>query len=237
MSEHSLAARIEQLEADNARLRHLLARQDVGMELRHQVRNTLATVRAVIRRSAEIDGTVDDYAAHLEGRLDAILRVQGTMTRGAIEGADLYGLLSSELLACLAQDGKQVRIEGPRLHLQPKAAEPLCLAFHELATNSVKFGVLGVPDGHIDVIWGVIDAGGPSPTLEFTWVESGGPAIEAAPPRRGFGTEQLELMLSYQLGAKTDLTFDPEGLRCRIRLPLSPDIGSLLPTPRHEGDD
>ncbi len=236
MSEPHSTAQIEQLEADNARLRRLLAGQGVGAELRHQVRNTLGTVRALIRRSAEIDGTVDDYAAHLEGRLDAVLRVQSTLTRGSIAGADLYSLLSSELLACLAQEGKQVRIEGPDVHLQPKAAEPLSLAFHELATNSVKFGALGVPDGRIEVNWRVLDASSTLPTLAFTWKESGGPAIAIQPGRRGFGTELLERMLNYQLGTETDLTFASEGLHCRIRLPLSPDIGSLVPTPRHESD-
>ncbi len=37
--------------------------------------------------------------------------------------------------------------------LRPEATQALGLAFHELATNAVKYGALSVPDGQIDIAW------------------------------------------------------------------------------------
>ena len=39
------------------------------------------------------------------------------------------------------------RIEGERLQLRPKAVLALSLAFHELATNAVKYGALSNDSG------------------------------------------------------------------------------------------
>jgi two-component system, chemotaxis family, CheB/CheR fusion protein len=50
-------------------------------ELQHRVRNTLGVVRSIARRSAESSSTVDEYASHLDGRLNAFARTQALVTR------------------------------------------------------------------------------------------------------------------------------------------------------------
>ena len=89
------------------------------------------------------------------------------------------------------------------------------LALHELATNSVKFGALTVPQGHIEVSWAV----SPTRTLTLTWAESGRSGSPSS--FRGFGMEAIEGMLPYQLKAESKLEFLSEGLRCTIALPLA----------------
>lgn len=225
MAHQPLSTRLDQLEADNARLRRLLDRRDVGAELRHQTRNTLSSVRALIRRSAETAQSVEDYAAHLEGRLDVILRVQA-MVMHHRAGIDLYLLLAGELRVLAADEDRQVRPSGPRVALQPKAAQTLALAFHELATNAMKFGALAQAGGSIDVTWRVVAGEGGVPVLALTWQEGGVTIARAAPIRRGFGREVLDAMLCYELKAETTLDFAATGLRCDIRLPLRPEIGT-----------
>jgi two-component sensor histidine kinase len=61
------------------------------------VRNTLAVVRSIARRTAATSDTVEDYAMHLEGRLDAFARVQGALTRNPSSGVDLTVLVADEL--------------------------------------------------------------------------------------------------------------------------------------------
>ena len=50
-------------------------------EFQHRVRNTLAVVRAIARRTADSSSTVDEFASHLDGRLNAFARTQALVTR------------------------------------------------------------------------------------------------------------------------------------------------------------
>jgi two-component system CheB/CheR fusion protein len=196
-------------------------------ELQHRVRNTLAVVRSIARRTAATSETVEDYAMHLEGRIDAFARVQAAVTRNPIGGIDLESLVAAELLAYGAHEGKQVvSIKGPNTSLQPKAAETLGLAIHELATNAVKHGALSAERGRVEVAWRFGEADGEA-RLVFDWNETGVKLSTNGPRRQGFGTELLERTLAYELGAVTKLAFEPRGLRCTISLPVTERIVTL----------
>jgi two-component system CheB/CheR fusion protein len=194
------------------RQRQLLA------ELQHRVRNTLGVVRTIARRSAQTSSTVDEYASHLDGRLNAFARTQALVTRDPESGVDLEFLVAEELVAYNVRDGEQVRISGPAIRLQPKPAETFALAIHELATNAVKYGALSQPSGHLDIVWRVEHA---SPAeLVFEWREMDGPTV-SAPQRQGFGTEMLERTLAFEFKARTSLAFNASGVQCTIRIPLN----------------
>jgi two-component system CheB/CheR fusion protein len=162
---------------------------------------------------------VDEYAMHLDGRLNALARVQAAVARDPTAGVSLESLVAEELLGYGAHEGAQVSIAGPPVRLQPKAAENLGMAVHELATNAVKYGALARPDGRIDVNW-AFQPDGSDRRLVFEWDEHGAPPSDG-PKRRGFGTELLERTLNYELSAETALDFGADGLRCRILLPVS----------------
>jgi PAS domain S-box-containing protein len=204
----------EALRASESRARLLLG------ELQHRVRNTLAVIRSITRRTAETSQTVEDYAMHLDGRINAFARVQTAVARDPMAGLDLTDLVADELLTYVAHDGEQVRIAGPAVRLKPKAAETFGLAVHELATNAVKHGALAVPQGRIRISWRVQNGSDP-PQLVFEWKESGVLNRAAKRKQRGFGTDLLERTLSYELKAKTVQTFEPDGLRCTIELPMT----------------
>lgn len=221
MTQDAQDARIAELEAENRRLRRFLDDKGLPAEQRHQMRNTLAMLRAIIRRSAETSDSVESYAAHLDGRLDAISRVLGALLRNLPDGVSLHGLVADELLAHLAREGEQVTIAGPGLQLRSGAAEIVALAIHELAVNAIEHGALTVPHGRIAVTWRVAPAGA-GQRLTFVWKEEGLETLPAAPPRRGFGSEVLERSLRYELKAETALAYEPDGLRCTIDLPMMP---------------
>ncbi|WP_414472493.1 PAS domain S-box protein [Microvirga sp. M2] len=204
----------EALKASERHTKFLLA------ELQHRVRNTLGVIRSIARRTAATSGTAEDFAMHLEGRIDAFARVQAAVTRDPEAGLDLEMLVADELRAVAAHEGEQVkRISGPRTRLQPKAAETLALAIHELATNAVKYGALAASQGRIEVVW-IIDSSGGQSRLVFQWIETGVPLANDQPRRRGFGTELIERTLGYELGGDAKLDFTPNGLRCTIVLPM-----------------
>jgi two-component sensor histidine kinase len=210
--------RIKELEQENARLRRLLDGQNMPASLRHQVRNSLGLMRAILRRSAETSASIAEFAAHVEGRFDALLRVQTLLINAADSGVPLHSLLADELMAHVIHEGDQATIEGPPVGLGPKSAQLLGLAFHELATNAVKFGAMTTPTGRISVSWTVSEES--QPILTLTWSETGLATPSATPTFRGFGLEALEKMLNFELKADSALEFRPAGLRCIIRLPL-----------------
>ncbi|WOH78372.1 CheR family methyltransferase [Bradyrhizobium sp. BEA-2-5] len=189
-------------------------------ELQHRVRNTLGVVRSIARRSAETSASVEEYASHLDGRLNAFARTQALVTRDPEGGVDLEYLVVEELLAYNAKEDEQLKVKGPRIRLQPKAAETFALAIHELATNALKYGALGQTAGRIDVSWRIDDAAEPR-QLVFDWHERSGPAV-TPPRRRGFGSDLLERTLAFEFKGKTTLEFNPSGLRCTIAIPMSP---------------
>ena len=137
-------------------------------ELQHRVRNTLAVIRAIARRTAENTTTAEDMLAHFQGRLDAFSRVQAALIRSPDATVDLASLIDDELVAHAAREGETITVDGPDVVLEPKTAERLSLAIHELTTNAVKHGALMNGGGRIDVRWTSAND-----RLALSWTESG----------------------------------------------------------------
>ncbi|EIM27155.1 CheR family methyltransferase [Microvirga lotononidis] len=208
-------------------------------ELQHRVRNTLAIVRSITRRTAANSSTVDDYAMHLEGRIEAFARTQTMATRSADSVIDLEELVRDELLAHAVRDDEKAHVDGPPVRLRTAVAEKLGLAIHELATNAVKYGALAESGGHIDVTW-IIEGVDGERMLRLEWRETEVHVASAAPRRRGFGTELIERTLPYEIDAKTVLEFSPGGVRCVIEFPLNQRtalLSHVQPSDGSEEDD
>jgi two-component sensor histidine kinase len=87
----------------------------------------------------------------------------------------------------------------------------------------VKYGALTQPDGKLKIRWN-IEADEAERQVVFEWTESGVKMLDDGPPkRRGYGSELIERALPYQLRAKTDLQFGPDGVRCAIVAPVRGD--------------
>jgi two-component sensor histidine kinase len=197
--------------------RQLLDQRRMSTELQHRLRNNLALMRSIMRRSIETAASAELFALHLEGRIGALSRTQAGVTAAGSIGLDLEELIRTELIANAVPEGRCV-VRGPAVRLHASGAESLGLAIHELATNSLKFGALTAPDGQLAISW---DVTGDTPAaLHLSWIESGITIVSAAPRRRGFGQELIECTLPYQLGARTRLTFSAGGLECEMDIPL-----------------
>jgi two-component sensor histidine kinase len=192
-------------------------------ELQHRVRNALAVIRSIVRRTAETSETVEDFASHLDGRIGALSRVQLVVARDPWAGFDLAELLYEELRACAAREGEQFSLRGPKVRLGPKAAENIGLAIHELATNAVKHGAFTAACGRIDVWWSKEQRNGED-WLFLNWKESGMAGLAVEQRREGFGTILLQQTLQYDLDAEVTRAFEPSGFRCEIAFPLTRNV-------------
>jgi len=220
---HGRVQRIGGIDRDITELKASLEHQrTLLVELQHRVRNTLAVIRSIVRRTAESSETIDDFASHLDGRIGAFSRVQVALTRDPLAGFDLAALIGEELRACATREGKQFTLRGPAVRLKPKVAESIGLAVHELATNAVKHGAFTVVGGRIEVVWCRQEKDG-KPWLSLDWTESGMLGRPVAQFREGFGTMLLRQTLQYDVGATVISAFEPDGFRCNIAFPLPAD--------------
>ena len=187
-------------------------------DFQRQVRGLLAMVRSIVRRMVETSACIEEYAAHLEGRLGAVARVHGFLLRAPNAGVDLEELVRAEFLAQSVPD-EHLQVGGPRVMLGAKEAETVGLTLHELATNSVKFGALGHLGDKLSVRWRLE---GPRRTrVVLDWLERGKRVLRAN-HRKGFGFEVIELLFPYELGGSSSVVVEPEGLRCSLTFPVPP---------------
>jgi PAS domain S-box-containing protein len=191
----------------------------LARELDHRVKNVLAVVQAIASQTVRASGSLEGFAEAFEGRLGALARAHGLLTSTGWAGADLRGLAEQTLEPYL--DGAaEVAVGGPSLALPPRRAVAVAMVLHELATNAAKHGALSVPGGRVAVGWEVGEGEGGARRVRLAWEEAGGPAVGAAPGRKGFGTALIEQSLRYDLEGAGGLRFEPDGLRCELSFPL-----------------
>jgi signal transduction histidine kinase len=225
-SARELLARVEshltmallRVEGEQA-LRESEQRQSLlASELRHRVRNIISIIRTISSQTARSAESVEEYSELMDGRLMALARTLGLLTRDGSAGVDVADVVRDEISA-QAHAG-DYQIDGPRVVISAKAAEVLGLAVHELATNSLKYGALSGNGGCVSASWQVMPRDGES-WLSFDWSEKRAQALQkTASYRRGFGTELIERRIPYELGGEGHLTIDGCGARCHIEFPL-----------------
>jgi two-component sensor histidine kinase len=71
----------------------------------------------------------------------------------------------------------------------------------------MKYGSLSVLEGRV-----AIETRTTRGTLHLKWQEAGGPRVEQAPTREGFGTKLSQLSIVQQLGGSISREWRPEGL-------------------------
>jgi PAS domain S-box-containing protein len=206
-------------------------------ELNHRVKNTLATVQALATQTARGAPDANAFRQVFESRLMALSQAHDQLTLRHWQSADLHDIIAAGTGPYFSAGEGRVAVQGQELTLRPRAALTLAMTFHELTTNAAKYGALSTPAGRIAIRWETVQADGGRPALQLEWHERGGPPV-TAPTRRGFGTKFIVGSIGAELGGTADLTYAPEGLHCRINIPLrtliedvagdaAPDAGAL----------
>jgi two-component sensor histidine kinase len=185
-------------------------------ELNHRVKNTLATVQAILGQTLKSSSTLD-FAEDLQARIQGLAKTHEVLTQAEWVGANLRDLLRTELAP---YGDSHFDLEGPDLTLSPKAALALGMVFHELATNAAKYGPLTFDGGKVAVHWRIENAE-PRPNLALDWIKSGGPNV-TIPAREGFGSRLIERSLKGELGGDAILNYRDEGFQCSLKAPLEP---------------
>jgi two-component sensor histidine kinase len=211
----AIAERDEKLEAS----RQLEQRQSLLVrELHHRVKNTLATVQALVGATRRSTGSFGAFYRSFSNRITSLAKTHTLLTEDYWQTAPLREIALNELKPFAESRQPRFMLIGPPVELSADLAVPVGMALHELTTNAICHGALSVPGGHVEVRWSV-DEGEGVRKLHLEWRERGGPPV-GEPQHQGFGTTLLQRVLPMQCKADVEVQYDPEGLRFRMDAPL-----------------
>ncbi|CCV05708.1 Sensor histidine kinase of two-component [Mesorhizobium metallidurans STM 2683] len=185
-------------------------------EVNHRVKNQYSVILSMIRETNKRSETPKQFESQVRERIMALSR-----SHDLLVSADWKGATVCDLLTAQAQPFPRCEVidmSGPSLVLSPNAVQYLGIAFHELATNSAKHGVLSGDDGQISVIWKTTGSG-PSQLFHLTWTETDGPQVQTT-GQRGFGTVVLKQVAPAAVGGKGTLVCGPDGITWSLEAPL-----------------
>jgi PAS domain S-box-containing protein len=188
-------------------------------ELNHRVKNTLSTVQSIVWQALRKASVPETVRESIESRLFALSRSHDLLTRENWQSAGLLDLIKEALEPFGVANGRKERflITGDNIRLPPKATLALGIAFHELATNAVKYGAFSNEAGSILIAWTI------GPTLKgnrliLQWEEKDGPPV-TPPFRKGFGSRVIERGLGHELQGTVNLDYRADGVVCTINIP------------------
>ena len=188
-------------------------------ELNHRVKNTLATVQSIVWQALRSGSDPKVIRESIESRLFALSRSHDLLTRENWEGAGLLDLVNEAMEPFGVANGRTERlvITGKNIRLPPNVTLALGIAFHELATNAVKYGAFSNEAGSILLAW-TIEPRPEGDRLILCWQEKDGPPV-TPPTRKGFGSRVIERGLPHELQGTVSLDYRGDGMVCTINIP------------------
>lgn len=206
---------------DITQQKHARAQQDVLLrEINHRIKNLFSVTSGLISLSARSATSVEDFAADLSARLQALARAHDLtlpdLTKnGSQDATTTVATLMRAIMAPHEHpDASRVSITGSDAPLAGNALTSLALLLHELTTNAAKYGALSSPHGRL-----TIDIEAIEEFLHMKWDERGPSLSVEAPVRQGFGTI-LENAALRGLGGTLSRDWRPVGLSLSLQIPL-----------------
>jgi PAS domain S-box-containing protein len=204
----------------------------LAREVDHRARNALALVQSIVRLTRA--DNIQSYIAAVDGRIAALARAHTLLAQSRWQGADLTRLVDEEAAAYRGGDTQRITASGPDVSLEPRTAQTLALALHELSTNAAKYGALSVLSGRVELTWDLQPQ-----SLVVRWFENGGPPV-APPASPGFGIKVISASVERQLEGEAKFEWHREGLHCSLTVPRGDEIEPMGRRPARErrpGDD
>jgi len=189
----------------------------LSQELSHRIKNIFAVIGGLVSLSSRNHPDAEKFARELYGRILSLGRahayVGGHGARSDLSAhRSLKGLLAEILTPYREAEVDRVTIHGDDIAIDERSATPLALVFHELATNSAKYGAIGNAVGTVNI---ELEAGDP---VCLRWIERG---ISGAASNRtsGFGSRLIDMSITRQLGGTYETRWGANELAVTIAVP------------------
>ncbi|RWC25522.1 sensor histidine kinase [Mesorhizobium sp.] len=203
-------------------------------EVNHRVKNQFAVILSMVRETSKRSTDPHEFEALIRSRIMALSRSHDLLVNSEWAGASLFDLAQEQLKPFGHEE--QVSLSGPLLTLQPNAVQNLGMAFHELGTNSSKYGALASDAGRLEITWQIVDGVSGKREIHLVWdetmpVRAGEPEDEGT--RKGFGTVVLQRVTPQSLNGSAVLKRSPGHLNWSLTAPLDsivvPQLGADIP--------
>lgn len=197
-------------------------------EVNHRTKNQFAVILAIIRETRKRSSTPEEFEQKVSERIMALSTSHDLLVSAEWSGATLFDLAQEHLRPFGHED--KVTLTGPLLTLNPNSVQYIGMAFHELATNSAKYGALSCEFGRAAVTWQVTDPVGEERRFEIEWDETFSTGAMETPPERrgGFGTVVLQRVAPQAVGGTSALERTPGHVRWALSAPLSAIVVSSV---------
>lgn len=213
--------------------RALTDREFLLQEMKHRIKNMIARVLAMSRQTARASESLPEFTQSFTARLQAMAASQDLLARTAWRSADLKALLVQELAQLFGDELKEGKLTGPAIQLNEVAAQAFGLAFHELATNALKYGSARFDTGVLEISWRVEANASGEKELVFCWRERGDEPLasqdsDGLAKKGGFGTKLLDATMRGELGGSITTVPNEYGIDVTITVPcarVSPQRG------------
>ncbi len=184
----------------------------VAQELRHRLKNAVTVIGAIASQSWPKGVEHREGLMCFKGRLRALGSVADLMFDKETDTGPLQALVTSVTAPYRSDEHDPITITGSPELLSRGLSSSIAMAVHELCTNAIKHGALSRHEGTVEISWARAADG----SLTIDWIERWGPTV-IKPASTGFGLKLLtDGLFTYPNSAKLD--FDPDGLKCRIKI-------------------
>ena len=183
-------------------------------EMKHRIKNSLATVQALATQTLHT-ASAEEKKAFI-ARLRALADAHDLLTAETWDNIPLRSVVDRALEAFQEEHRERILTEGPdAILLGANRALLLAMALHELATNAVKYGALSNGSGSVGITW---ELHSQPDRVTLFWRETGGPSIKP-PGQEGFGSRLIRRAMEGGLG-RAEFEYGAQGVACTLELAL-----------------
>ncbi len=193
-------------------------------EANHRSANLLAVAGALASQSARGIESKEDFVSTLLGRLQALAKATTSINK--VEGkpsVDLETIVRGQLEPMLQTFTDRVEIAGASINVASEAAQQICLALHELATNSQKYNFPVSANTRIKLGWAITQNDAGESQFELRWQEQIPPDLVSEVSKgdhKGFGTQLLMRAIPATLKGHASREFIEHELIYQLYAPL-----------------
>ncbi len=201
-------------------------------EVNQRVKNQFAVILSVVRETSRRAADPREFEEQIRDRIMALSRSHDLLVSSEWVGASLLDLLQ-EHLKPFGHD-EQISLSGPLVTLQANAVQHLGMAFHELGTNSSKYGALATDVGRITINWQIVAGAEGGREFQVVWEESfpAPPGEDAeASERKGFGSVVLQRVTPQSLSGIAAVERSPGHVKWSLAAPVESTL--VLPLNEH----
>ena len=196
-------------------------REIVAQELSHRIKNIFSVITGLISLAGRAKPELRQVGEELRDRIHALGRAHDFIrphSKASARGprtATLHALVRELLVPYEAEEGGKVEVTGQDVSIDDGAATPLALLFHELATNSAKYGALLRPGGKVEV-----ETHRDGDKVAMTWRETGA-ELPRGDHAEGFGSRLIALSVEAQMRGTIQRRWAADGLTVEVVVPFS----------------